>query len=108
MAEFQVQQEPTQTVISIAGPRVDISSVSNLRKELLAYIDDAIQDEQLPANFVIDLGALTALDSTGVALLVNLQKKIRESGRQFHLLHVNDTIHKMLQLSNLTELFHII
>jgi anti-anti-sigma factor len=109
MPEFQIHTERDQLVIKIAGPRVDISSVSGLRKELLEYIDRATDERQeLPPRVIVDLGDLIALDSTGVALLVNLQKKIVESGRKFQLRNVNDTIHKMLQLSNLADFFHIV
>ena len=109
MPEFQIHTErDQQLVIKIAGPRVDISSVSGLRKQLLEYIDQATDRQELPARVIVDLGDLIALDSTGVALLVNLQKKIVESGRKFQLRNVNDTIHKMLQLSNLADFFHIV
>ncbi|MCR9142863.1 MAG: STAS domain-containing protein [bacterium] len=107
MPEFQTHMEHDQLIISIAGPRVDISSVSALRKELLQYVDTAADQDRLPDRVIMDLSDLLALDSTGVALLVNLQKKIRESGRRFQLRNVNDTIHKMLQLSNLADYFQI-
>lgn len=107
MSDFEIHKERDQLVISLEGPRVDISSVSELRKELLAYIEAAELDETLPGILVVDLGELVALDSTGVALMVNLQKKVVESGRRFQLRNVNETIHKMLQLSNLAEFFRI-
>lgn len=108
MAEFEIHTERDRLVVGIAGPRVDISSVSALRKELLDYIEKAEESQQLPGSVVVDLGELIALDSTGVALMVNLKKKIVESGRKFQLRNVNETIHKMLQLSNLADFFHII
>ncbi len=107
MSEFQVHTERDQLVIRITGPRIDISSVSSLRKELLDYIDRAEEDQKLPGRLAVDLGDLMALDSTGVALLVNLQKKLAGSGRKFQLRNVNETIEKMLHLSNLADFFHI-
>ena len=101
MSNFRTHSTPEELTVVVFGPRVDITTVSNLRQELLTLVES----DDLPPLIVLDLGQLNALDSTGVALLVNLQKKVREGGREFRLMNVNDTIRQMLQLSNLLDLF---
>ncbi len=100
--EFHAKQLGSRTIVTIEGPRIDISSVSILRRNLLEYMQ-GLPPEAM--EIAVDLGELINLDSSGIALMVHLKKQVSEQNRKFYLLRANDAIRKMLQLSNLSNLF---
>lgn len=100
--EFRTKQIGSRCIVTIEGPRIDISSVSLLRRNLLEHVLSLPPDTM---EIAVDLGELINLDSSGIALMVHMKKQVSEQGRKFYLLRANDAIRKMLHLSNLSTLF---
>ena len=87
-------------IVAIEG-EVDLYSVAELRKEILKLIDDSI------SCLVIDMSKLNYMDSSGIALMANLKKKMKAREKGFGLLHVNDDIMDVLKLAALEKFFTI-
>lgn len=58
-------------------------------------------------NIVLDLSAVTYLDSSGIASFVEGYKYAKEHNLEFGLMNVNDVVRRMLELARLDEVFPI-
>lgn len=99
--EIEVREQGKHKIISISG-EVNLYSVSKLRKDIMKMIDDTV------SSLVIDMKALSHMDSSGIALLANLQKQIRSNGGSFYMMNVNDDIKNVLKLAALDKFFNIL
>ena len=78
------------------------------RFDMQAVRDDALLVDQVLADgrhCLLDLSAVEFIDSTGVGLLIRLQKKIRSSGRQLVLLAPSANVQHALELMHLQNFF---
>jgi anti-anti-sigma factor len=78
------------------------------RLDLQATRDDALLVDQVLADgrdCLLDLAAVEFIDSTGVGLLIRLQKKVRASGKQLILLAPSENVQRALKLMNLQSFF---
>lgn len=92
-----VQTEATWQCIKLP-PRCDMAAVR----------DDALLVDQVLADgrdCLLDLSAVEFIDSTGIGLLIRLQKKIHASGRQLVLLQPSPTVQHALRLMHLDPFF---
>lgn len=99
--EISVREQGHHKIISISG-EVNLYSVSKLRKDILGMIDDSLK------SLVIDMKQLSHMDSSGIALLANLQKQIRSNSGTFYMMNVNDDIKNVLKLAALDKFFNIL
>lgn len=99
--EIEVREQGKHKIISISG-EVNLYSVSKLRKDIMKMIDDSV------SSLVIDMKTLSHMDSSGIALLANLQKQIRSNGGSFYMMNVNDDIKNVLKLAALDKFFSIL
>ena len=103
MVEFEFQDHPRHEVVSLTG-EVDLYCVGDLKKELIQHID---QNRERIKSLVIDMTALKYMDSSGIALMANLQKKLKAIGAKMYLVSVNSDIMNVLRLSALDSFFSI-
>ncbi len=64
--------------------------------------------EESGAGVVVDLGEVAFLDSSGVAVLVECWKRAQDLGRSFVLMDPSLAVMRVLELSQLDRIFHII
>lgn len=86
-------------------PRLTIENRNDFRRELLAWIDDAIAHGE--TEVVLDMQKTEDLDVSGIALLVAVQQRAA-----LHKLHItirrpNDRVRQMLVLSRMATLFTV-
>ena len=86
------------TVVHLAG-RIDHESVPKARRQLLTQLDGDDLD--------IDLAAVTQIDTSGLAALVEVFQVARHGGRTVHLVHVSRQFLKLVRLARLENLFFI-
>ena len=95
---------PTETpsigIARIAGP-INIDHARKTRRMLLASL--ASRD-----NLLVDMSAVTAIDSAGVASLVEAHNTARKNGKAFALFHVGYPVMQVLRLSRLDKAFTIL
>lgn len=75
------------------------------RRELLAWIDDAIARHETVVT--LDLAETEDLDVSGIALLIAVQQRASLHGLRIALRHPNDAVRQMLIISRMLTLFEI-
>jgi anti-sigma B factor antagonist len=85
--------------VEVAG-EVDIDTAPRMRRALDAALAEADQ-------VVVDLGAVTFLDSAGLSVLIATQRKADAAGVTLRLQHVGSSVLRLLDLTGMTSLFAI-
>lgn len=98
--QLDIKSSGKHRIITISG-EVNLYSVSKLRKDIMVHVENA-------ESIVINMKSLTHMDSSGIALLANLQKKVKSAGGSFHLMQVNEDIKNVLKLAALDKFFTLI
>lgn len=83
---------------------LDMNSVTRLKRAVFGFLDESTEAVRV---FRVDMTDLANLDSSGIALLANLQKKIRDIGAEFVLSHPGRRIRGILEAGFLDDLFVI-
>ena len=91
---------PSIGIARIVGP-IDIDHARKTRRMLLAHL--ASRD-----NLLVDMSAVTAIDSAGVASLVEAHNTARKNGKAFALFHVGYHVLRVLRLVRLDRVFTIL
>ena len=100
---FQVSDEevrPGVARVTLEG-ELDIASAYAFDRRLLAI------EQRQPRLVVVDLRALTMLDSAGLARLVSAQRRARRGGWKLVLVRGGRVIQRVLQTTQLVEHFDI-
>ena len=84
-------------VMSLAGD-VDLNQSPALRKALMEVMF-------LHRAVVVDLSAVTYVDSSGIAGLVEAYQMARKNGTRFVLAAISDPVRRVLQLARLDRVF---
>lgn len=85
-------------VVRLAG-EIDFSVTPRVRERLLEIVGAA------PAEIVLDMAELSYIDSSGLALLIELRKSLIEAGRAVRIRTISPQVRKLLNLTQLGELF---
>jgi anti-sigma B factor antagonist len=97
--EYQVREEQGSLVVSLEGD-VDLEHSPKAREILL----DCAAKKQ---SIFVDLSAVTYIDSSGVASLVEAYQTCRQQGTKFALVAVNPSALRVLELARLDKIFTI-
>ncbi len=87
-------------LMQITG-EVDVVTSAVLRRELAVHMSSHHPD------LVVDLSAVTSLDSTGLGVLVRAARQIRERGGRMELVVDEGRVVDLLRLTAVAQLFHI-
>ena len=61
-------------------------------------------DMELPQNTVLNLSALSFMDSSGIAVIINLFRRMQELDGSFSISHVTPQAYKVLSAAGITKL----
>ena len=84
------------------GGEVDYTATPKLRTSLLKYVEK-VQDK----NIVMNLSRLTYLDSSGLAALIEIRKKLVEAKGALKLVSVTPDVKKIFDLTQVSQLFGV-
>lgn len=90
-----ITNEPGQ--IAISG-EMNIYAAATLQQQLFALLRDA------PGSLQIDLGKVTAIDTSGVQLLLMLQRIGKRDGMQHQFAPLSEVVRDAFTLCGLSEL----
>ncbi len=93
------RQQPGTTIVDVSGD-IDMGTSPGLRKLLLESLKSA-------SRVVVNLGEVRYIDSSGIASLVEVLMKARDSRKRLVLFGLNKTVQEVLQLTRLTTVFEI-
>ena len=94
-------QTDGRTILTVYG-EIDVASVHELEREL-----DAAQKLE-PRELVIDLDALSFMDSTGLYVLLRAYRSAKANGYSLMLRRVPDHAMRLLRLTGVVPLFRVI
>lgn len=105
MDELGVTTEavPGATVLSVSG-EIDLHTAPSLRAALEPAVRSA---REQGTAVVVDLTAVSFLDSTGLGELVGANKALAISGDRLHVVAVGDRLPRLLGLTGLTEVLAV-
>jgi|JI9StandDraft_1071089.scaffolds.fasta_scaffold03799_3 anti-sigma B factor antagonist len=99
--ELKFREKGKHKIVRLIGS-MDIYTASKVKKEITQIIDDEECE-----SVVFDMSEVHHMDSSGIALLANIQKKMKSSGNKFGLLSPTNDIMGVLKLSSLDTFFTI-
>jgi anti-sigma B factor antagonist len=79
-----------------------VEEAAVLRKNLIGYIDEGIK------NFLIDMERVDYIDSSGLGVLVGIQKRALEKGGGIAIRGLNGTVKEIFELTRLTKVFEMV
>ncbi len=97
--KHRIRDENGATVVAFEGD-VDLESSPEARKILLDCLGRT-------SSLLVDLSAVTYIDSSGVASLVESFQSARKTGRNFALVAVSGSVLSVLRLGRLDKVFTI-
>jgi len=97
--EISIAQQPGLSVVAISGD-VDLSTSPKVREALLDCIG-------IGKGVIVDLSAVSYIDSSGVASLVEAFQNAKSKAQGFALAAVSDTPMRVLKLARLDQVFVI-
>jgi len=93
---FQVDfNEKTNTIILIGN--LEASKAEEV-KMLLEKVEDTV---------IVDMSNLEFICSAGIGIMVMTYRKLKEKGKDIHLINLNDHIKKVFEVSMLDKVFNI-
>ena len=98
---------------SSAQPVQDRSNVLPLKGEIDLHVSPsvtALLDEVIgkkPERLVVDLSAVTYIDSAGLAALIQAMQKVEGYGGKFVLAGLQETVRSIFEISRLDQVFQI-
>ena len=90
--------EAESTVTMILEGDVDLSDIRDFREKSFELVKNTSKD------MVIDFSGVRYLDSSGIGILLTLNKMQKGKGRSFRLVNCSENIVKILELSSLSEI----
>lgn len=97
--EIKTREEGGYAVLELGG-EVDLSCSPEARKQILACLESG-------KNLLVDLSAITYIDSSGVASLVEGYQTAKRQNLKFGLVGVSAAAMNVLQLARLDKVFPI-
>jgi len=97
--EYKVRNEGNFSILALSG-EVDLHYSPEARKQILALLNNN-------NNVLVDLSAVSYIDSSGIASLVEGFQLARNKKLQFGLVGVSEAAHQVLQLARLDKVFLI-
>lgn len=101
LLELTTDMNGTTVRLALAG-ELDIASAERVERELERIELDA------PATIVLDLRALTFLDSTGLRIIVAADARAREQARRLVVIQGPDAVQRILHMTRLDERLEIV
>ena len=99
---LNIESDGKNEIFRLEG-ELNLYNVAKIRNEIYQYLDTKPEIKSV----IMDMTDVSILDSSGIALMTHLQRKIKESGSKFYLVNLNTTIMTTLRLSSLDKHFQI-
>ncbi len=95
----EVQERDGSNVVSLQG-EIDLERAPGVRRLLLGCVEQQ-------KDTLVDLSAVSYIDSSGIANLIEALQSAKKNGRRFALVSVSDQAKRVLKLARLDTVFVI-
>ncbi len=99
--EITIREKGAHKIVAIEG-EVDLYNVGKLKAEILTMVGETV------TSLVIDMTNLNYMDSSGIALMASLQKKMKSQTGKFAIININKDVMNVLKLAALDKFFNIL
>ncbi len=99
--EFNFKKAGNTVIVYLKG-RLDVNYSAEIEKEmgkLIAF--------ESGSHFLINMKDVQYVSSSGLRIFVLFVKALKEDGRKFVLCNINNTIKKVFEVIQITDMFHI-
>jgi anti-sigma B factor antagonist len=101
-AGFETERDEGVVRVVLSGD-LDVSTAPSVEEQLIA-----LEDDQLPPRLVIDLSDLGFIDSTGLSLLINADRRGRKAGRHVTIVSGSGPPRRILETTGLGRRLDIV
>jgi anti-anti-sigma factor len=95
---LSTDRRETAAVVTVGG-EIDLGTAGQLRDHLTECIRDQVRD------IVLDLSAVTFMDSTGLQVLIATQRRLEPLGGKLRLVGLRSGVAKVLKVTGLDQTF---
>jgi anti-anti-sigma factor len=99
--DFKLDKEAKIKTFVIEG-ELDVHNVKNLKSD----VSESLEDEE-GWTFILDMGGVTYLDSSGLGMLVYIKKEITSQNGVLKLLNIQPQVLNVFKLTRLDEFFDL-
>jgi anti-sigma B factor antagonist len=99
---FDIADIGDVTVVRLRARELDETKIQKLTKELGVLVDEPQRQ-----RFVVDLGAVSFLTSTGIGAMIALQKKLKAGDGVLKLCSLHPDIRNLFTITQVDRLFDI-
>jgi anti-sigma B factor antagonist len=105
-----LSSSPFDVTIEEQGPAVHVRLTGELDISTATRLEDDLRrvEANRPELIVLDLKALSFMDSTGLRLLITADARAREDGRKLAIVQGNEMVQRVMRLTRLDERLHIV
>ncbi len=89
------------TAVVVVAGEIDVYTSPLLQERLVEVLRDGI------SSIVLDLSAVTFLDSTGLGVLITCLKRCRSAEGDLVLVTAQPNVLKVLEITGLNDVFHV-
>lgn len=97
----EIKEVHDQVVVTLSG-KIYVEDAAAIRENLLQYINQGHK------KFLISLEQVNYIDSSGLGVLVAVQKRALENGGQVVLTGLHGAVRELFELTRLTRVFDIV
>lgn len=94
------ESTPTETILNLAG-ELDLVAAPTLHKELHSTLVSGTH------KLILDLGAVTFMDSSGLRTLLSVHEEALEQGVDFVLRRVPASVQRLFDITGVTDELHV-
>lgn len=98
--KYNINVEQDQIYITLSK-EFYVEEASNFREDLLPYLDKGFK------YFILDLSGLTYIDSSGLGVIIGIQKRAISNGGKVIIKGLKGPVKELFELTRLTKIFEI-
>ncbi len=99
--EKEIRVEHGEVVVELKG-KIYVDDAADLREQLLQNLSEGKN------RFIIKMSGVHYIDSSGLGVLVAIQKRALENGGQVRLQGLSGAVKEIFELTRLTKVFEMI
>ncbi|MFE8700612.1 STAS domain-containing protein [Cytobacillus sp. FJAT-54145] len=96
----EISVQDNQVIVRLSDS-IYVEEASTLRDSVLSYIDKGY------SNFLLDLTNLRYIDSSGLGVLIAIQKRTAQQNGTLVIKGLNGAVKELFELTRLTQVFDI-
>jgi anti-sigma B factor antagonist len=100
--EVETAQRAGVLRVALSGD-LDVASAPGVEERLVE-----LEPEDSPSDLVLDLRGLNFIDSTGLSLLINIDRRVRRAGRRVTIVSGSGAPRRLLETTGLIERLHVV